>query len=271
MLPIKLSIAIVLCAGFAVPLYADEPANSSKEKSMKFANPSQGYVIRRGKERGFFDHGWLKTYHTFSFADYHDPDFMGFRSLRVINEDTVSPGKGFPTHAHNNMEILTVVLEGAIAHKDSMENERVVHEHEIQAMSAGTSVTHSEYNPSKSKKSHFLQIWITPDQKGIKPRYQQTNLPQKENEWVLLASKTGENGSLQVQQDVKVYMLTLTPGHEMKKDLDSDRYGWIQVIEGTIQFNKETLHPGDGVALDHGTAAAFSASRPAKILFFDLN
>lgn len=233
--------------------------------------PAQGYAIRRSKERGFFDQGWLKTFHTFSFGDYYDPAFMGFRSLRVINEDTISPNKGFPTHGHNDMEIITILLKGQLAHKDSMANEQVIHEHEIQAMSAGSGVTHSEYNPSSQNLSHLLQIWITPDKKGITPRYQQKGLPQKENAWILLASKTGEEGSLLVQQDVRLYMLTLTPDNNIKRALDAHRYGWIQVMEGDVNFNGNQLHAGDGVALNQGAVMQISSTNLVKLLFFDLN
>lgn len=229
------------------------------------------YKIRRGKDRGFFDHGWLKTHHTFSFGNYYDPQFLGFRSLRVINEDTVSPGKGFPTHGHENMEIITVLLNGELAHKDSLENEEVIHEHEIQAMSAGTGVHHSEYNPSPVNISHFLQIWIVPDERGIKPRYQQKSLPQKENEWILLASKKGEDGSLLVQQDVKLYMLSLSPAGTKEKVLDTHRYGWIQVMSGNVKLNDELLEAGDGVQLSAGAKVELQAVTATKILFFDLN
>jgi len=250
---------------------AEEQAKSLKEATMNPINESKGYKIRRSSDRGFFDHGWLKTYHTFSFADYYDPQFMGFRSLRVINEDTVSPGKGFPTHGHDNMEIITILLNGELAHKDSLENEKIIHEHEIQAMSAGTGVHHSEYNPSNVNISHFLQIWIVPDEQGIKPRYQQRSLPQKENEWILLASKTGEENSLRVQQDVKLYILSLSAKHTIEKTLNSHRYGWLQIMSGNVKFNGELLDAGDGVQLDPGTKIELLAVNPAKILFFDLN
>ncbi len=233
---------------------------------------TKGYFIRRAKERGHLSHGWLDTFHTFSFADYHDPNYMGFRTLRVINEDTIAPGQGFGTHAHDNMEIITVMLKGEIAHKDSMGNEHIIHEHEIQAMSAGTGVRHSEYNPSKTNSSHLLQIWIIPDTKGIKPRYQEKKLPQKVNTWILLASKTGEQDSLPIQQDVKLYTLSLAPGSTIDRQLDANRYGWIQVMEGDLTLNDEQLHAGDGVALDQELRITLKAEqKEAKLLFFDLN
>lgn len=238
---------------------------------MNFVDQSKTYLIRRGKDRGHFDHGWLNSYHTFSFGDYYDPDFMGFRTLRVINEDIIAPKEGFPLHPHKNMEIITVMLDGELAHKDSMENEKIIREHEIQVMSAGSGVTHSEYNPSATTKAHLLQIWITPDQKAIQPRYQQVSLPKKENDWILLTSKTGENGSLLIQQDAKIYMLTLTSPNEIKKTLGPQRYGWLQIIEGEVNFNAETLYAGDGVALNQGVTLTLSSKKTAKLLLFDLN
>ncbi len=244
--------------------------NLEGQTTMKL-NTSKGYKIRRAGERGFFDHGWLKTYHTFSFADYYDPQFMGYRTLRVINEDTISPGHGFPTHGHKDMEILTILLEGSLAHKDSMDHVEIIQAQEIQAMSAGAGVSHSEYNPSSKDETHLLQIWITPDRKGVSPRYQQVRLPNKENEWILLASKGGEEESLRIHQDVKVYALNLTPEIPAEKSLDPGRYGWIQVTEGSVDFRGEKLKQGDGVALDSGSSLALISEGSAKILFFDLN
>lgn len=227
--------------------------------------------IRKSKDRGYFDHGWLKTYHTFSFGHYYDPKFMGFRTLRVINEDTVAPGQGFPTHSHSNMEIITVVIDGELAHRDSMNNEKIIREQEIQAMSAGIGVQHSEYNPSESKASHFLQIWIIPDTEGTSPRYHQTRLPEIKNEFTLLASKEGKDHSLKIQQDVNIYMLSLEAGTSLSKALGEDRYGWIQLISGTLDLNGERLEAGDGAKLNAGTAVTLKAVTPTKLLFFDLN
>lgn len=229
------------------------------------------YLVRRSADRGFFDHGWLKTYHTFSFAGYYDADFMGFRTLRVINEDTVAPGEGFGTHGHEDMEIITVVLAGAVAHKDSMGNEHILGANEIQSMSAGTGVHHSEYNPSQTEPVHFLQIWIMPDTQGVKPRYQEKKLPLTQNEWVLLVSPTGQDDSLLIQQDIKLYMLTLTATHTIERQLEAGRYAWLQVLEGEVTFAEQTLFAGDGAAFDAGTTLTLTAGEQAKLLFFDLN
>lgn len=229
------------------------------------------YKIRKSQDRKFYDHGWLKTYHTFSFASYYDPRFMGFRSLRVINEDQVHPGRGFPMHDHEDMEIISVVLEGELAHKDSMGNERVIHTNEVQAMSAGTGVTHSEYNPSKSEPVHFLQIWIEPDANGIAPRYQQQKLPFVGNKWQLIASKSGKEGSLKIQQDAELYALSLKAGEQAGRTLLPNRYGWLQVIEGDLLFNDDVLHRGDGVAIQPGTPIKLKADTSSRVLFFDLN
>lgn len=227
------------------------------------------YKVRKSEERKFFDHGWLKTRHTFSFANYYDPKFMGFRDLRVINEDTVAPGQGFPTHAHENMEIITVVLEGELAHKDSTGTESVIHANEVQAMSAGKGITHSEYNHSSSKPCHFLQIWIQPDTREAAPRYHpQTKLPTAPNQWTLLASKNGRDNSIPINQDVNLYAISLQSGSE---SLPSSRYGWLQVIDGSIQFNDTTLSAGDGAAIDPKTTLTLKSLSPARLLFFDLN
>lgn len=228
------------------------------------------YQIRKSQDRGFFNHGWLKTYHTFSFADYHDPRFMGHRTLRVINEDTITPGQGFGTHSHKNMEIITVVLEGAVAHKDSLGNQETIQAGEIQVMSAGSGVHHSEFNPLSDKPTHLLQIWILPDKAGVTPRYQQRKLPEQPDEWVLMASKKGEQGSLLIHQDVNLYGLTIKAGSEMQRQLAPNRYGWLQVMEGEVRLGSDTLHPGDGVAIDQGSALQLKAITTAKILFFDL-
>lgn len=228
------------------------------------------YKIRRSSERKYFDHGWLKTYHTFSFASYYDPRFMGFRSLRVINEDRVEPGHGFPLHDHNDMEILSIVLEGELAHKDSMGTEAIIQANEVQAMSAGTGVHHSEYNPSDTNFVHFLQIWILPDTKGITPRYQQTQLPSIANEWVLIASKNGRDRSLKIQQDAELYGISLKSGKQIEKKLAANRYGWLQVIDGELSLENDTLSRGDGASFDAGSLVKLKASTPSRILFFDL-
>lgn len=228
------------------------------------------YFIRKSSDRKFFDHGWLKTYHTFSFASYYDPNWMGFRDLRVINEDRVEANNGFPPHTHKDMEILSIVLEGELAHQDSMGTERILHTHKMQAMSAGTGVMHSEYNPSKTTLVHFLQIWIVPDSKGITPRYQEITIDSQPNAWTLIGSKTGKNRSIQIQQDVEVFILSLDKGKKIEKQLLPNRYGWLQVIEGSLTLEKDTLQSGDGVAFQNETSIALTAHTPSKVLFFDL-
>lgn len=229
------------------------------------------FKIRRSQERKYFDHGWLKTYHTFSFGSYYDPKFMGFRNLRVINEDRVEAGHGFPAHDHKDMEILSIVLEGNLGHQDSMGTESVIHANQVQIMSAGTGITHSEYNPS-NETVHFLQIWILPDQLGVTPRYQETKLPTLPNEWVLIASKNGRDKSLKIQQDIELFGLSLDVGKQVNKTLSPNRYGWIQVIDGEIAINGDTLKPGDGVAIEKNTPQIdIKALSHARILFFDLN
>lgn len=229
------------------------------------------YKIRKSHERKYFDHGWLKTYHTFSFASYYDPEFMGFRNLRVINEDRVAPDTGFPLHQHSNMEIISFILEGELAHKDSMGNETIIHANEIQTMSAGTGIKHSEYNPSHTQEVHFLQIWIIPDENGIKPRYQQKKLPLIKNDWVLIASKKDSELSLKINQDVNLYMLSLENEKQASQNVLSNRYGWLQVIEGKLQLNEDLIQTGDGASILSNTQINLTALTPSKVLFFDLN
>lgn len=233
--------------------------------------PKSAYQIRRSGERKFFDHGWLKTYHTFSFASYYDPRFMGFRDLRVINEDRVDSGRGFPMHDHKDMEIISIVLEGELAHKDSMGNVSVLHANDVQAMSAGTGISHSEYNPSSTNPVHFLQIWILPDTEGIPPRYQSSQLPSSHNEWMLIASKNGKNRSLKIQQDIELFAISLDPGKQAEKKIPEERYGWLQVINGELEFNADTLRTGDAVAIESNTPVKIKANSASRVLFFDLN
>lgn len=225
-------------------------------------------AVRKSDERKFFDHGWLKTFHTFSFASYFDPKFMGFRNLRVINEDRVDANNGFPAHGHKDMEIISIVLEGELAHRDSMGNESILHANEIQVMSAGSGITHGEFNPSKTNPVHFLQIWILPDTKDITPRYGQSTLPSVPNEWHLIASK---QGPLPIQQDVALYYLNLEKGKQIERSIPANRYGWLQVIEGTLTYNDIQIHSGDGVSIEPNTAFKLQAQTQSRLLFFDLN
>jgi redox-sensitive bicupin YhaK (pirin superfamily) len=228
--------------------------------------------VRRSQDRGYFDHGWLKTYHTFSFAGYHDPKFMGFRSLRVINEDRVAPGKGFPTHGHADMEILSYVLEGALAHQDSLGNGSVIRPGELQRMSAGTGVRHSEANASQSELVHFLQIWILPEKQGLKPSYEQRpfGLSEKPGQWVLMASRKGNDGSLRVHQDVKLWGAALPAARSLGYELSPERYAWIQVARGEVSVDEIHLNAGDGFAASEVTAIEIEAHQPSELLLFDL-
>jgi quercetin 2,3-dioxygenase len=228
--------------------------------------------IRKSKERGYADHGWLKSHHTFSFADYYDEKFMSFRHLRVINEDYVDGGMGFGTHPHNNMEIITYVLAGELEHKDSMGTGSVMHYGEVQVMSAGTGVTHSEFNHSKKDRVHLLQIWILPDQKGLKPNYQQKNFSEKDkkNKLCLLASKDGRNDSLMIHQDVDLYSSILDSKKKLEFPLRPNRFGWIQVAKGSVKVNGQKLEAGDGAAVSKEKSLSFEANEKAEFLLFDL-
>lgn len=231
------------------------------------------YRIRRSHERKFFDHGWLKTHHTFSFGSYYDPHFMGFRDLRVINEDRVDPQQGFPLHDHQDMEILSIVLEGELGHQDSLGSKSVIHANEVQAMSAGSGITHSEFNPSKIHPVHFLQIWIKPNKKGIAPRYQMQSvtLPAPPTKgWRLLASPDGRDNSLKIQQDVELFAIAMQPGEEIEHEISKDRYGWIQVIEGDLSFDHDSLKTGDGIAIEPETPLKLKAKTNSRLLFFNL-
>jgi len=229
--------------------------------------------IRRADERGHFDHGWLDTRHTFSFADYYDPRFMGFRALRVINEDRVRPGNGFGTHSHHDMEIITYVLEGALQHKDSTGSGSVIHPGEVQRMSAGTGVLHSEMNPSPSEPVHFLQIWILPQRRGIRPEYEEKTFPIEErtNRLRLLVSPDGHDGSLTIHQDVKLYAATLGDGVTLEHSFAPERYGWIQLARGEVEINGERLRAGDGAAIEDERTLALRGHGDAEFLLFDLN
>src|SRR4051812_33703717 len=203
---------------------------------------------RAASERGGGDHGWLKTRHSFSFSDYHDPEHMGFRVLRVINEDRVEPGQGFGTHGHRDMEIVTYVLEGALAHKDSLGNGSVLRPGEFQRMTAGTGMRHSEFNPSETELVHFYQIWLIPQQRGLPPSYDQRSFPEAERQGRLrlVASPDGRDGSLTVQQDVRVFLSSLSEGQQVTHQLERGRYAWLQVLRGSVQLNGLDLTAGDG-------------------------
>ena len=228
--------------------------------------------IRKAKDRGHFNFGWLDTYHTFSFGEYHDPEQMGFRTLRVINEDRIQPGEGFGTHPHRDMEIITYVLEGALEHKDSMGNGSIIRPGEVQRMSAGTGVTHSEYNSSQEEPVHLLQIWILPEAKGMKPNYEQKKYPNKEKEgqWRLMASREGHDGSVTIHQDARLYAAHLEPRQEIIYRVPSKRHTWIQVARGKAMLNERLLTAGDGAAVSEERSLTIMAKEKAELLLFDL-
>lgn len=229
-------------------------------------------TIRRSNERGHFNHGWLDTYHTFSFADYQDPQHMGFKSLRVINEDRVAPGQGFGRHPHRDMEILTYVLSGELEHRDSMGNGEVIRPGEVQYMAAGTGVEHSEFNPSATQPVHLMQIWIRPDRRGATPRYEQRQFPSLSSAGALtlLASPDGRAGSIAINQNALLLAATLERGQEAAYALAADRSAWIQVLRGSIEVNGTALRAGDGASVVDEASVTITADADAEILFFDL-
>lgn len=228
--------------------------------------------VRKANERGHADHGWLNTYHTFSFSTYHDLDHMRFRSLRVMNEDFVAPGQGFGTHPHRDMEIVTYVLEGALEHKDSMGNGEVLRPGEFQRMSAGTGITHSEFNPSSEEPVHLYQIWLFPERKGIEPSYEQKRFPPEErhNRLRLVASREAENGSLLIHQDARIYLASVDAGRSVEYALPPGRYAWLQVLRGRVSLNGTALGSSDGAAVSNETALSIQADDDAEIMLFDL-
>ncbi len=228
--------------------------------------------IRKAEERGQANLGWLNTHYTFSFADYYDPAHMGFRALRVINDDIVAPGGGFDTHPHRDMEIITYVLSGALAHKDSMNNGRVIRAGEFQYMAAGTGVLHSEFNPSSTEPVHLLQIWILPEKKGLKPNYaERTGSQLPGGRLNLVASKEGRNGSIAINQDSDLYLAKLSPGETVEHKLAPSRHAWLHLAEGEITLNGRNLQAGDGAAISNEESLRLQAAAPSQVLLFDLN
>ena len=229
-------------------------------------------TIRRANERGHAEHGWLDTYHTFSFADYYDPQWMGYRSLRVINDDLVLPGAGFGKHPHRDMEIITYVLRGALEHKDSMGNGSVIRAGNLQYMSAGSGVQHSEFNPSRDEAVRLLQIWILPDVQGVKPRYAEKSLREAETGRLhLMTSKAGRDGSIAIHQDADLWLAKLEPGQQVAHTLAKGRHAWVHVAEGGVVLNGKTLSGGDAAAVDAESRLQLSANQPSQVLLFDLN
>lgn len=232
------------------------------------------YKLRPKDARGATLSEWLNSRHTFSFGEYYDPNNMGFSDLRVINDDIIAPKKGFGLHPHNNMEILSIVLDGALEHKDSMRNVSIINKGEIQKMSAGSGVYHSEFNPSKNNHVHFLQIWILPDKKNIKPNYEQKffNLEKSPNELILIASKTGIKNSIKINQDVKIYQCLLDLGKTVEFRVYSERKYWIQIAEGAVTINTIRFEAGDGIAITHenNLLQIQSEDKKSNFLIFDL-
>ena len=229
-------------------------------------------TVRRSIERGKADHGWLQSNHSFSFAGYFDPKHMGFRSLRVMNEDRVQPGKGFGTHSHDNMEIISYVLSGALEHKDSMGNGEVLKPGEFQRISAGTGITHSEFNHSHDDQVHFYQIWIEPNEKNIAPSYEQKKFDyqQRVGRLQLVASPNGANGSLLIHQDAKIYLSVLN-GQAIDYPINPDRHIWIQALSGDISVNGHTLETGDGVAIKDESDLSIAGEPDSELMLFDLS
>ena len=229
-------------------------------------------TIRKSEDRGHADHGWLNARHTFSFAGYYDPEHMGFRSLRVINDDTVAPGGGFGTHPHRDMEIITYILSGALEHKDSMGNGRIIKSGEVQYMAAGTGVQHSEFNPSDKEAVHLLQIWIQPDKKGAKPRYEEKSLARaKTGQLHLVASKTGRDGSIAINQDADLFVGKLDVGDQMNHAFQPERHGWLHVAEGEVKLNGQRLSAGDAAAFSAEKSLNIVGQARSQVLLFDLN
>ena len=229
-------------------------------------------TIRPSRQRGGGDYGWLNTRHSFSFDTYHDPKFMGFRSLRVINEDIVQPGHGFPMHPHRDMEIITYILEGALEHKDSLGTGSVIRPGDGQRMSAGRGIRHSEKNPSQTNPAHLLQIWILPERPGLEPSYEQKTFPaeEKRGKLRLIAAPSGEDGSVSIHQDAKLYVSLLEPGQEVSHQLGKGRHAWLQVAKGAVELNGNSLTQGDGAAISNEQKLTVKGRESAEILLFDL-
>lgn len=229
-------------------------------------------TLRKHDERGRANHGWLDSHHTFSFGNYYDPAHMHFRKLRVINDDRVMPGSGFATHPHEDMEIISYVVEGAIEHKDSMGNTSVLRRGEVQRMSAGTGLTHSEYNHSDSDLLRFLQIWVLPAEKGLTPEYRQTNYFERlrPDELCLLVSADGRDGSVLIHQDLNLYTAHMTENGAMEYPIPDGRYIWLQLVNGAITVNGQVMQEGDGLAVKDENRLMIRSQGTAELLLFDL-
>jgi len=228
--------------------------------------------VIRSNSRGGADHGWLKSKHTFSFADYHNPSMMGFAALRVVNEDWIEPGKGFGKHPHRDMEIVTYMIDGALEHKDSMGNGSIIRPGELQRMTAGTGVFHSEFNHSEEEQAHLLQIWILPERNGLDPGYEQKLFPREEklNQWRLVGSRDGRNGSLTIHQDVNLWSTVLDENAEIDYAFDGNRRGFLQVVHGAVSIEGEQLSAGDAVATQGQPVLSLRAIEDSELLLFDM-
>jgi redox-sensitive bicupin YhaK (pirin superfamily) len=231
-------------------------------------------TLRRANERGHFNHGWLNTYHTFSFADYRDPKHVHFRALRVINEDVIDAGRGFGMHPHENMEIITYVLSGALEHRDNLGTGETIRPGDGQRMSAGRGIVHSEFNPSPSEPVHLLQIWIIPDKdkQDVAPSYEQKSFPdeEKRQQWRLVASPSGEQGSVKINADAKLLVTKLKAGESLPVTLNNGRYAWLQVAKGAVKLNGHALAQGDGAGASGESKLTLEAAEEAEVLLFDL-
>jgi redox-sensitive bicupin YhaK (pirin superfamily) len=229
-------------------------------------------TIRKSAARGHFDHGWLDTYHTFSFDQYHDPAHVHFRSLRVINEDRVAAAHGFPMHAHRDMEIITYILSGELEHRDSMGNGSVIRPGDVQRMTAGTGVRHSEFNPSRTEACHLLQIWILPNARNLTPGYEQKFFgdTDRKGKLRLIASADGRQGAVTINQDARVYASLLDGGESITHQLTEHRHAWLQVARGTVSINGENLQAGDGAAITDESEITIAAEEKSELLLFDL-
>jgi redox-sensitive bicupin YhaK (pirin superfamily) len=229
-------------------------------------------AVRHSAERGHLNHGWLDTYHTFSFADYYDPAQMGFRALRVMNEDRIAPGMGFGIHGHRDMEIVTYVLSGALEHKDSLGHGEVLRPGELQRMTAGRGIRHSEFNPSADQPVHLYQIWLLPREAGLEPSYEQKAFPATErtNRLRLVGSPAGDDGSLTIQQDARLFLATLDADAAVAQELPSGRHAWLQVLRGSVDLNGTPLTTSDGATISNESQLIIKAVAPAEVLLFDL-
>jgi len=229
--------------------------------------------VRKASERGHFDHGWLDTFHTFSFGGYHDPQHTQFRSLRVMNEDRVAPGRGFPPHPHRDMEIVTYVLSGALEHRDSIGYGEVLRPGELQRMTAGTGIQHSEFNPSETEPVHLYQIWLLPRERGLTPSYEQRAFAEEERRgrFRLVASPDGRERSLTIEQDAEIHLASLDVGQRANYELAADRHAWLQVLRGRVRLGGETLETSDGAAVSQTDSLTVEATEDAEVMLFDLN